>query len=172
MSISIMKKLSVITPKDSVDEMIKRLIKLRCVDVRNTESDECGYLLEKMNYDVQRSNTEKRLAEIERVLPVLTKYSSRMSKLGDGRMKIDREEFVSDGSFEQTWEKIEAADSDLKRINECKNRISADEKLIVSLTPWIDYGVSLRLCHTDRTDLVIGSMPAGTEQSDIDEALG
>ena len=172
MSISIMKKLSVITPKDSVDEMIKRLIKLRCVDVRNTESDECGYLLEKMNYDVQRSNTEKRLAEIERVLPVLTKYSSRMSKLGDGRMKIDREEFVSDGSFEQTWEKIEVADSDLKRINECKNRISADEKLIVSLTPWIDYGVSLRLCNTDRTDLVIGSMPAGTEQSDIDEALG
>ena len=36
MSIAVMKKLTVLTPERDVDALIRRLIRLRCVEVRTT----------------------------------------------------------------------------------------------------------------------------------------
>lgn len=171
MSISTMKKLVVITPNDCADSIVRRLIRLKCVEVRNTGSDECGYLLEKMDCDAQRSEAERRVAILDKIIPELTKYSKRISKLGDNRIKVDKDEFLTDGRYEDAWQISNDAYRIINRISECQVNVDSNNTLMSSLVPWNNLGYSLKFKETEKTDLIIGSMPPGTLISTIDDAL-
>ena len=53
MSISAMKKLTVITPMDEMQAVVRRLVKLRCVEVRQIDRSAHEKLQIKSNYDAQ-----------------------------------------------------------------------------------------------------------------------
>ena len=84
MSISAMKKLTVVTPKDEMQAVVRKLIKLRCVEVRQIDRGTCDGLWMKNSYDAQKSALETFITDINNAMSVLNVYSSRVMGLGDG----------------------------------------------------------------------------------------
>lgn len=172
MSISVMKKLTVISLSGDEDAIIKRLIRQRCVQVKAVQTDDYGYLLENLNCDTRRSEVEKKIATLEKILPVLTKHTQRKGKLGDRRIKINRDEFISDGSYDAAWDIASKTSDAISRIAECKAEIQSATAEISSLVPWASYGVEADLGGTAQTDITLGVLPVGTTISSVEETIG
>lgn len=171
MSVSTMKKLIVITPSDCVDATVKKLVKLRCVDVRNAQDTESCEALERLNCDEQRAKCERNLQMLDKALPVMVKNSNRHGRLGDGRMKVSRDEFVMDGSYDKTLTVVKEINDNQSIIEEKKNKIITDKTQIEALTPWIDWGVNLSLEGTSMTEFVLGTLPAKSTMASVEDAL-
>lgn len=172
MSVSIMKKLTVISPFGEEDSLIRRLVRLRCVEVKSVYSDEYGYLLETYDCDEQKIFTEKKIAVIERIIPEMNKRTKRKGGLGDCRLRVNRDEFISSGRYDTVLEIAERADDAIKKISKCRDEIIAIDNEITSLKPLIKYDVSLDLQGSEKTDLTLGNLPAGTNLAKIEEAFG
>lgn len=172
MSISVMKKLTVISPSGEEDAVIKRLIRQRCVQVKTAQTDDYGYLLENLNCDTRRNQVEKKIATLERILPVLAKRTQRKGKLGDKRLKVNRDEFISDGRYDAAWEVACRANDSLIRISECRSEIQSVSAEISSLLPWVSYDVEANLGGTVQTDITLGVFPIGTKISAIETTIG
>ncbi len=172
MSISKMKKLTVISPDGVADDILKRLIKLKCVEVRSAQGEEIGYLLRKMDCDDERSELQKKVAELENAIPELTKHSKRQGKLGDSRKKIDKDEFIACGAYEASWQVVRDVGRVLNSISECDQGMASNSDLIEALTPWRSYDVPMSLAETSKTKVIIGSLPSKTDMSALEAALG
>ena len=172
MSVSIMKKLTVIAPSGEEDAIIKRLMRLRCVEVKSAQSDEYGYLLEKMSCDAPRSETEKKIAVLEKIIPILLKRTKRKGTLGEKRHRINRDEFIQNGSYDSAWIVARQASDAMTAISESRAGILSAESEIQSLTPWINYGVEANVSGTRFTDITLGALPVGTKISTLEECIG
>lgn len=172
MSVSVMKRLTVIASLGDEAPLIKRLVKLKCVEVTSAHSDDYGYLLDGVNYDGKRLEIEKKIAVLERVIPALYKRTARGGGLFAKRLKINRDEFISDGSYDVAWGIASEADRALSRIAECRNEIMNSESEMLALVPWSAYGVALNYSGTQNTEIILGTFPAQTAISTIQEALG
>lgn len=172
MSVSVMKKLTVIAPSGEEDAVIKRLIRLRCVEVRAAHSGEYGYLLDCISCDSHRSDIEKRIATLEKIIPVLLKRTKRRGGLGSKRSKIDRDEFIESGGYEATWTIANAASAAMGRIAECRSEILSISSDRSALSPWASYGAPLCDNGTQNTTLTLGVFPVGTKISQIEACIG
>ncbi len=172
MSVSVMKKLTVITPSGDEDAIIKRLMRSRCVEVRPSHADDYGYLLESLSCDSKRSEIERRIATIEKIIPVLVKRTKRLALFGPKRVKINRDEFISDGRYDNAWKMVTDTTDAISRISECRAQILSADSEIASLTPWISYGMEANAAGTKYTDITLGVMPVGTKISVIEDTIG
>ena len=172
MSVSVMKKLTVIAPSGDEDAIIKRLMRSRCVEARSSHADDYGYLLENLSCDSKLSETERKIAAIEKIIPVLVKRTKRVGLFGSKRLKINRDEFISSGRYDDAWRMTMNANDAVSRISECKSQIIAAESDISSLTPWISYGMETNLAGTKYTDITLGVLPAGVKISYIEDCIG
>lgn len=163
MSISAMKKLTVITPKDQMQHIIRKLIRRRCVEVRQLDLDEHDGFLKKKSYDSQRKELEAWIACVDRVLPVLNKYSERRMGLGDGRVKINREEFLRDGSYYNSVSIVKRANELLDEVEKLDEQISKLNTDIAAIKPWTSLGYPLSTTQTRKTKIVIGSLPVSLD---------
>lgn len=171
MSISVMKKLTVISPLGAEDAVVKRLIRLRCIEVRSAYTDDYSYLLDSFSSDEKRVAAEKLISIIERVTPELNKYTKRKGGFGDRRLAIDRDEFISDGRYAAAVRAAEGADECMKKIAACKAEILCAESDIASLKPWMKCDLPLNFSGTENTRAATGVFPAGTTRENIADAL-
>ncbi|MBE6548425.1 MAG: V-type ATP synthase subunit I [Ruminococcaceae bacterium] len=172
MSVSVMKKLTVISVAGDEDAILKRLIRLKCVEVRSAQSDDYGYMLDVLNCDADRSEIEKKISLLERVIPELVKKTARKGKLGEKRLKINRDEFIQSGRYDAAMESARSAADAMAKIIDCKAQIKSAEAEQTSLFPWINHDIEADLSGTAYTDITLGSFPAGTLISAIDESIG
>ncbi len=172
MSVSVMKKLTVIAPSGDEDAIIKRLMRSRCVEVRSSHTDDYGYLLENLSCDKKLSETERKIAAIEKIIPVLVKRTKRLALFGPKRVKIDRDEFISEGRYDSSWNMVMNTNDAISRISECRLQMLAVDSEIASLTPWISYGMKANSAGTKYTDITLGVLPAGTKISAVEDAIG
>lgn len=172
MSISVMKKLTVISPLGAEDTVVKRLIRLRCIEVRSAYTDDYSYLLDSFSSDEKRLDAEKKISVIERVVPELNKYTKRNGGFfGDKRTRVDRDEFISSGRYDGAIQAAQRADECMKKIASCKSDIISVESDISSLKPWLKYDVPFGYSGTSHTKINLGVFPFGTTREAIDTAL-
>ena len=100
MSIAVMKKLTVLTPERDVDALIRRLIRLRCVEVRTTPVED-GDLL-RVRCDSQRAEAEERVRTVSEALPVLNRYTGK-PKPWMRQSVPDNDTYPLCGSREAVW---------------------------------------------------------------------
>lgn len=129
MSISKMKKLLVVAPCDEADAVIKKLISLRCVNIVDFPSKEIYDLLERKNFDEQRMPIDSKIEKIEHVISGIAKYAKAKARLGDGRKKIDREEFVASIEYADACEALEKAYSALQALETAKDQEGTEDEI-------------------------------------------
>ncbi|MBR6603803.1 MAG: hypothetical protein IKK94_07295, partial [Clostridia bacterium] len=97
MAVVKMKKLSVFAHKRDADKLLHRLMRLRCVEIKQSEIEDGS---------LSPGDAERGFAEIEnniagavRCLKALSKYSERKKGLGAARISVRLDKFRSDGSY-------------------------------------------------------------------------
>lgn len=171
MSISVMKKLTVITPRDSAESVMHRLVKQRCIEVRIVDTEEYDGMLSAVNYGKQRSEISERIKNIDSVLPVLCKYSSRRSRLGDDRVKVNRGEFISDGSYANAQAAVQKAQELILELDRIDGDISMTVSDMHALNPWLSTEFSTNIDKTAHTSILRGYFPVGVKMSDVQDAI-
>ncbi len=157
MSIVAMKKLSLFAPKEHSDEILSKLIKLRCVEmhkasVAEEELSPC-LLVDK------KSEIEVRIGKIETAIDLLSLYEKKKFSFVKRKIDVDFDSFVADGSYERALGVVEQFEDLLEGKKRYQADLNSSNECISELTPWADCDVALNFRGTERTFLIRGSLP-------------
>ena len=172
MSVTVMKKLTVLASLRDADRLVRRLIRLRCVDMSAVSLDDLpdGGTLVRYDSDAARAEAERRCADVSAALALLDGYAVK-EKPRSRPIEASAEDFHASGRFEAAravvQETLQIRDSQTACHNE-RNRLEA---LCRSLTPWLEYAASPEGEETALCEVWLGTFPAATLISDADEAL-
>ena len=167
MSVSTMRKLTVFAPKGQEDTLIRRLMRLRCVQVRQVDGD--GVRLERVACDAQRAAAERRLGAVTDALEILAKYSSRKGFV-QIRNQLDIEKFMAE-RYQAATDVVRQTLATRQREGECFAEIAALEGRMHALAPWLTYSLPLELGATRSCEITLGALPAKTKISEVMAAL-
>lgn len=181
MAVSEMKKLSAICVCADVDETIKKLMWLSCVDVRQTEQTDGG---EKMpDVDMRIAEKTKLLAKIKAAMDLLALYDSkkweeykdparRKKKMFSPPDLVDMDEFMDAGKYDLTLRKLNRITSLSNQLHSKREEYAALCARRASLAPWKDcYTVPLGEKETKSTDITIGVAGAKTTQDELEKSI-
>ena len=171
MSVSTMHKLTVFAPSNQADALIRRLMKLRCVQVRQVE--DVGLALSRVNCDAQRAEAERRVNATGEALEMLAKYSSRkglLRSLVQTRSQLDERKFI-DEKYDAVTEVVAQTHATVQRRNECRAELVAEQTRMHALAPWLTYTLPLELVNTQYAEIMLGALPAKTQISAVMDAL-
>jgi V/A-type H+-transporting ATPase subunit I len=159
MSISPMKKLTLILPRDDTDTVMRKLMYLRCVDVSKVSEDVPAGLVSYPGEDKVAELT-KLLTDIKSAMQSLAKFSQRKKPMFAGRIKINLDDFISSGRYSLALETVNKVND---RISDSILRSSGSAKIhekITELEPWSAYNLPLNFTGTESTVFMLGSFPA------------
>ena len=167
MSVSTMRKLTVFAPKGQEDALIRRLMRLRCVQVRQVDDPELQ--LERVACDAQRAAAERRLSAVTDALEMLAKYSSRKGFV-QTRNQLDIEKFMAE-RYDEATAAVQSTLATKQRERECEAEIVALGGRMHTLAPWLTYSMPLELVATRSCEIILGTLPAKTKIGDMIDAL-
>jgi len=167
MSVSTMRKLSVFAPKDQTDALIHRLMRLRCVQVRQVDDQE--KFLSRVACETQRAKVERSVATVTEALEILARFSERKGFVQTTK-QLDTEKFKAE-KYDTAMQAAEQAVSLQQREHECRAELAALTNRLHVLAPWLTYHVPLAQESTRHCELQLGSFPAKTKMQGISDAL-
>ena len=159
MSVSKMKKLTVFAHRDEVDDLLRRLVHLRCVELRTAEPPGGKLSMVRCNFDAQRSELESSLTEINEALTVLAPYSKKQRSLISPKQKISFDAFRCDGGEARARSTAERALQIAARNNEIKQEKGRRRAEMDAAAPYRKYDLPLDFEGTEKTDLLLGVLP-------------
>lgn len=151
-----MNKLTVLAYRADADAIVRKLMNLRCVQIRRDLPIE-DLALTPSESSENRLQIEDRLSRIRAVLPALAKYTRRKGTLGRRVHRVDREKFVSDGRAERAWSAVERTEDVLANLSGITEERTRNRALMHSLLPWLDYDAPLSECGSKKTVIQLGS---------------
>lgn len=172
MSVSNMKKLTAFVFREDADRLVRSLMRLRCVQVRSLDAERSAQKLSRVDCDAELTEARKRVAEVDAVLPVLSKYSTRKMRFRRRVHAVDQQEFVESGDAARAWETVREAARLREEIRAGESERAKLEALYESLQPWLDYDAPLSDTETAKTKTWLGSVPLSVPEERVDEALG
>lgn len=168
MSVSLMKRLTVLAPSDGADELVHRLMRLRCVDIRTVPLEEDGAWL-RHDSDTARVEAERRVSDTAEALALLVRYEQPL-KNKKGKPPADRRFPVT-----ESREGARATVAETLRIKEAMQTAQSEESRTEArfhlLGPWKTYDLPLEMEGTQRTCVWLGALPPATPLSSVTEAL-
>ncbi len=165
MSVSSMKKLTVLAYNTDTDAVLRMLMRLRCVELRTVEGLGDGNLPTRPEADAGVASAEGALSEIKRAMPLLAKYASRKKSLGRKVHRVDRGEFVATGRAQIAIDTVREALQLQEQSTALLTEQTQKNNLLSSLTPWLEYDAPLDVSGSLTTSIafVVG---AGNEISE------
>ncbi len=170
MSISTMKRLTVLTPKTDADTLVRRLMKLKCVEVSTMSLDEEG-MLYRNDCDTARVEAEKRVASISEAIPVLDRYTVEKSPWRNKPINTSTGLFRKTGSYHAAWAVVDEVLELRDTMTECYNEDNRQAAKIAMLCPWLSYDLPLETEATDTSLLWLGAFPTAVRMATVEEAL-
>lgn len=173
MSVSKMKKLTVFAHKEQLDELIAKLVRLRCVEISTAadESDEEREGLFTLNCDARRLELESSLADISRAINLLDPFVKKSKSLFAQKMSVDTDSFEKRGHSGRARKAVAlalSADERLASIRDAKQKLEAD---IVAATPYVNYDMPLDFSGTESADVFLGVLPPATDLDNCGKEL-
>ncbi|MBQ7376342.1 MAG: V-type ATP synthase subunit I [Clostridia bacterium] len=165
MSISKMKKLAVFAHKDELDAIVKRLMRLRCVDIStHTDRDEEEELeLERISCDARRLELESTVADIDAVIAALDPHVKRAKGMLAGKKKLNTDEFVQKGNADKARKVVSRTLQILGRREAIKTESAETTAELVSARPYTAFDLPLGFDGTETTECFLGVLPAATD---------
>ena len=167
MSVSKMKRLTVFAFREDADRIVRRLMNLRCVEVRTADPERGAAVFPYLNAEAELAETDKTLNEIGEVLPVLAKYATRKKGLTRLVLRVNREAFVRDGRADAAMETVKSGLTCKKRLHEIETERARLQAQIESLAPWIALEQPLNELFTQKTETILGAFPSSTDPDEI-----
>ena len=170
MSVSQMKKLTVVARKDAADTIVRRLMRLRAVSL-SPPSEADSALVESFAPNTDVTAAAAKVARIEAVLPVLNRKSKRKKPLFGGQTQVSLEDFRDEGRYETAWKVVEEAEKILEEKQRLLGVIESACTSMRSFEPYLDLEFPLNFSGTDKAAYILGSLPAGTKIDRVEDAL-
>ncbi len=172
MSVSKMKRLTVFAHKERLDELVKRLVKLRCVEISESEERSMEELsLTRINCDTRRLELEADIADIGKAINLLDPFVRRSKGLFPQKTEVDTEAFVKKGHAERARRTVKEALSAENRLNAIKAERARCEADIAAAEPYSEYDMPLGFSGTDSSECFLGVLPAATDLDVCGKAL-
>lgn len=173
MSVSKMKKLTVVAPRQDADGLIRRLMRLGCVQIEEIGDGEGNAKLGRLPTDAGYAEDERRAARAEQAIRELRRYESRSRKKKwfTPPIPIDGETVTGGQKDAETESRIDEVLSLTERRHALwEERAHCGEKLR-SLAPWAGFGYDPAACETALTRTFFGTLPAKADVPAMDEAI-
>ena len=159
-----MKKLTVLAYTADTDAIVRKLMNLKCVEIRNTSPKDGLLPLDLMQCDAEKAESERRLADIRRAIRVMAKYTMRKGSLGRRVHTVDRAAFCREGRDARAWQAVCDTLAALDRIDSLNAERVEKVSMMTSLEPWWEYDAPLNLDGSAKTRIILGSYPAKTDR--------
>ena len=166
-----MKKLTVLSYGGDADAIVRKLMNLRCVDIRPAASDKTALSTDVLHVDEERRAAEETLALIRSAISTLAPYSLRKKTFGRTVHRVDPEEFRRDGDDVKALAIAKEAEEIRLHLRELEEAQTRCHSLMDALSPWQDYDLPLELSGSSKTLLQLGSFPAGSDGQALLDAL-
>ena len=157
MSISTMKKLTVLAHSSDADAIVRRMLHLKCVQIQRSMPEAGELSLERIESDGKQTEIRERMAHIEAAMPRLAKYSTRRGGIGRRVQRLDRAAFVADGRAERAYLAVERTLAVKSRMDEIVAEQTRNEAAMQSLLPWLNYDAPLNEVSSAHTAMQLGS---------------
>lgn len=171
MSISEMKRLTVLSPKTESDTLIRRLMKLRCVEMRHVPLDDDGTLL-RNDCDRARAEAETRVSKVAEAIPFLDKYTDEIPSWRDKPINTSTGLFRKTGSYHAAWAVVDEVLEIKAEMAQCYSEDACMDARLAALRPWLEDDLPLEAEATETCLIWRGSLPAATRMSAVVQALG
>ena len=172
MSISTMKKLTVLAHSSDADAIVRRMLHLKCVQIQRSIPEAGELAIERIESDGRQTEIRERMAHIEAARPRLAKYSTRRGGIGRRVQRLDRAAFVADGRAERAWEVVERTLAVKTRMDEIVAEQTRNETVMQSLFPWLNYDAPLSEGGSAHTAMQLGSCSVKLYNYEALEAAG
>ena len=165
MSVSAMKKLAVFAHKQDLDVIVKKLMRLRCVDIAShAEDDQTEDLgLSWVECDVRRIELEGSIADINAALASLEVYVQTSKGPFAPKKKLDMDEFSRSESADKARKVVKRTLELIKRKEQIRAEITKARLDIAAARPYLQNDLPLGFDGTDTTDCFLGVLPAATD---------
>ena len=171
MSVSVMKKLTVFAFREDADALLRKLIKLRCVEVQKVDLSDERLRLRRMHADEALSKAEASLKEIRTVLPELVRYSTENKGIGRSLRSYDGKRFLLDGSRERAERTVAQALELMCRREALRRELLRVRSQTDGLTPWLELEQSPEQMQTAKTKTVLGCCPSSVKMTAVESTL-
>ncbi len=174
MAILKMKKLRLMVVRSRKDELLKELVRHGCVEFSEIEDQIQGSEVEGVlsREDAKLMALRTRQNALTHGIETLNKYAPAKTKLLSAKPEVESDELISQKGIDAALkisEAITEADDKIKRIAAEESR---QRGIIESLKPWLELDMPLETEGTQRASVIIGSVPAKVNLSDMESALG
>ena len=173
MAILKMKKLRLLAVRSGRDELLQELIRYGCVEFSELAPEiqvsEIESLVRRESSDI--ASLKSRHTSLTRAIELLDRYAPVKAKLLSARPELEDRVLLDDTGLSgalKIAESIESHDSRIKRISAEESRLRS---VIQSLDPWMELDMPLNTEGTERCGVLIGTVPARIELSQVESAL-
>ena len=170
MAILKMKRLRLMIARSQKDELLRALIRLGCVQFSELE-DEVQSLesLHRAESDVMKLKSDH--ASLLRAVDLLGKYAPEKKPLLSAMPEVEGEELLGAEGLDEMLSlagEIIAADERIRRIGSEESR---ERSVIESLEPWLGLDLPLDVDGTERSSVLLGSIPVKVPLDKVREAI-
>ena len=173
MAILKMKKLRLIAVRSNKDELLRELIRHGCVEISELEGElhgsEIEALVHRESSDV--ASLKSRLATLTHAIDLLDRYAPKKGKLLSAKPELDDHVLLDDTGLAGALKVAESLESYEARMKRIVAEESRQRAVIQSLQPWLDLDLPLGTEGTERCAVLLGSIPARTDLSQVEAAL-
>ena len=170
MAILKMKRLRLMIARSQKDDLLRALIRLGCVQFSELE-DEVQSLesLHRAESDVMKLKSDH--ASLLRAVDLLGKYAPEKKPLLSAMPEVEGEELLGAEGLDEMLSlagEIIAADERIRRIGSEESR---ERAVIESLVPWLGLDLPLDVDGTERSSVLLGSIPVKVPLNKVREAI-
>ena len=172
MAIVKMKKLRVIAMADRREELLKKLLRLGCVEIREPENvdEDWSGLLERSGS--RQAETKAALSDANTALAALEQYGSLKKGLFIKRRPISEKEFLGEEVTARARSVCEQTLKGLQTISALQGEYTRLQAKQAGLIPWESLDMPLEAEGTEHVLFRLGTCPAGTEIGAVRTELG
>ena len=169
MAIVKMKKLTLFTCKGDSGDIIASLMKLKCVEITKNDADASD--LPNCDFADEKSRYETEIARIRAAIKPLEKYSKRKFALIKPKIAVDRDAFVSDGSYDRARATVGKVEENIKATEKANEELLRTRELFETLAPFAESTLPLDFSGTEKTSFMRVSLDASVDCDEISEKL-
>lgn len=172
MSVTVMKKLTVLASLRDADKLVRRLMRLRCVEIDAAPLGNLpdGGTLFRYDADTARADAERRCADVTAALALLDPYAVH-EKPKSHPIEVTAEEFRTSGRFEAARALVAETLKTRDTLASCRSERNRLEALCRSLAPWMEYSASPEGEETALCEVWLGTFPPAVLISEADDTL-
>ena len=172
MSVSKMKKLTLVTMKHDARRITEKLMWLGCVEIEKNVQN--GNQRSNVS-DVERQNALTDVKALEEASAILIKLGNTKHGMFSPPPTVSKNDFrsgrIGDREYSEAVALAHSVIEKKKKLDMLEAEIHSLESRSLALSPFLSYDAPLSLTETKRTGIILGSFPKGTDTERLTEEL-